>query len=246
MQEALGLFSSGSSQTAGAVWEIDASQLPANIGVGHVALNVFDQLSVGIVLVNRFAEVVFANTAAQAIAESGGSLRLNGGVRSHSSSHDRRLGELVRSAISGTSARAMSLPSSDSGRSVTVLAAPVQDPGTGHASVRNLRSAAALLVICDPDRLAQIPAAWMMDAYGLTLAEVKVALTIASGDTIPGMARRLKVAPNTIKTHLRRAYEKTATNSRAELSRLVTTIGLLLGSEAQAWGRMATRALDAD
>ena len=233
----LALFSNRSSETAGVGLGIGASQLPPGIGVEHVALNVFDQLSVGIVLLNRSAEIVFANTAAKSISENGGSLRLNGGVRSHSSSHDRRLGNLVRSVISGASARAMSIPSSDSGTSVMVLAAPMQGPGQDHASVRNLRSAAAVLVICDPDRLAKVPTAWMMDAYGLTLAEVRVARAFASSATIADTARSLEISSNTVKTHLRRVYEKTGTNRQAELSRLIATMSLVLGSEAEPGGR---------
>jgi DNA-binding CsgD family transcriptional regulator len=230
MHRTLELVSNTSPGTTGAALGIGAFQHPANIGVGHVASNIFDRLSVGIVLLNRSAEIVFANAAARSMSENGGSLRLNGSVRSHSSLHDRRLGALVRSAISGTSACAISIPS-DSGRSVMVMAAPTEGPD--HGSVRDLRSAAAVLVICDPNRAAQVPTAWMMDAYGLTSAEVRVALALASGTSIANTARRLKISANTVKTHLRRVYDKTGTNRQAELSRLIATIGLVLGSEIE-------------
>ena len=224
----LELFSNRSSATRGSVPEIGASEVPAGIGVGDVALNIFERLSVGIVLVDRFAEVVFANAAARSMTKNGGSLRLNGGVNSRSPAHDRRLGDLLRSAIGGASARAMSLPSSDSGKSVVVLAAPVQSPGKG---VRNLRSAAAMLVICDPSRSGKIPATWMMDAYGLTFTEARVALAFASSGTIADTARRLKISSNTVKTHLKRIYDKTGTSRQTQLSRLMATISLVLGSE---------------
>ena len=237
MHGTLELFLNRSPEPADAGVGIGASELPAGFEVGHVALNIFDRLSVGIVLLNRSAEVVFANSAAKSMSENGGSLRLNGGVKSHSSSHDRRLGELLRSVIAGASTRAISIPSSDSGRSVMVLAAPMRAQGKDQTSLRSLRSAAAVLVICDPDRLAQIPTAWMMDAYGLTLSEVRVALTFASGTTVANTARKLRVSANTVKTHIRRVYEKTGTNRQAELSRLMATISLVLGGETELGGR---------
>jgi len=63
-------------------------------------------------------------------------------------------------------------------------------------------------------------------AYGLTARETQVAVAIASGATIPDMVRRLEISVNTVKTHLRRVYEKTGTNRQADLSRLMATISL--------------------
>lgn len=70
-----------------------------------------------------------------------------------------------------------------------------------------------------------------MEAYGLTLTEARVALAVASGITISATARRLKVSVNTVKTHLRRVYEKTGTSRQGELSRLIATISLTRGDE---------------
>ena len=114
-----------------------------------------------------------------------------------------------------------------------VLASPVRGGAMDRSGIRNLRAAAAMLLICDPDRPAQIPTPWMMEAYGLTLAEVRVALSVASGITISYTARRLKISVNTVKTHLRRVYEKTGTRRQAELSRLMATISLVRGEEPQ-------------
>ena len=193
--------------------------------------HVFDRLSVGIVLLDRFARVVFANAAARSLSADGGPVRVNSCVTCPSSPEARRLDELIRSALGGTSVRAMSLPSASSGRPLMVLASPVRGGDADPSDIRSIRNAAAMLMLCDPDRPAQIPAAWMMDAYGLTMAEVRVALAVSGGATISGTARRLKVSPNTVKTHLRRVFHKTGTNRQAELSRLMATIGLAHGND---------------
>ena len=79
----------------------------------------------------------------------------------------------------------------------------------------------------DPANRPGVPLAWLMDAYGLTPAEARVALAASSGLTIPEVARQLNLSPNTIKTHLRKVFAKTGTNRQMELARLVASIGLL-------------------
>jgi DNA-binding CsgD family transcriptional regulator len=203
-------------------------QLPAVVGLGLVTVRIFDLLSIGVVLLDRSGRVVFANSAAQALSQDGGSLLLNSRVTSPSSEEARRLGDLIRSVLDGALVRTMSLPTR-CGRPLMLLASPVR--GQDCSDILDERGTAAMLLICDPDRPAQIPSGWMMDAYGLTLAEVRVALSVASGLGISDTARRLKISVNTVKTHLRRVYEKTGTRRQAELSRIVATIGLVRGDQ---------------
>jgi DNA-binding CsgD family transcriptional regulator len=197
-----------------------------------VAFSIFDRLSVGVILVDSSAKVLFANAAAQALSEEGGPLRFNSNLGSLSSEHGRRLADMIRSALGGASVRSMSVPASGNARQLLVLAAPVRGVDIKRSDVRSLRAAVAMVFICDPVRPAQVPAAWMMDGYGLTLAEARVALAFASGTTIPVAAHRLKVSVNTVKTHLRRVYEKTGTSRQAELSRLVAMLDLARESVA--------------
>nr|WP_283815780.1 helix-turn-helix transcriptional regulator [Bradyrhizobium lablabi] len=66
-----------------------------------------------------------------------------------------------------------------------------------------------------------------MDAFGLTQAEARVALASSSGKTMFETAQLLGLSPNTIKTHLRRVFAKTATGRQAELARLMASIGTM-------------------
>jgi DNA-binding CsgD family transcriptional regulator len=95
----------------------------------------------------------------------------------------------------------------------------------GQLSDASLKDAAVLVFVVDPARRTSIPVAQMMDAYGLTQAEARVALTSSSGSTIDETARLLGLSPNTIKTHLRRVFAKTGTGRQAELARLIAAIG---------------------
>lgn len=197
-----------------------------------MSLHVFDQLSVGVVLLDHSARIVFANDAAQSLSQDGSPLRLHAHVTSHCAEHARRLGDLIRSALAGTATRTMSLPAAGGGRLLMIMVSPVHGADMSRLDVRRLQAAAAMMLICDPDRPSHIPAGWITEAYGLTVAEVRVALAIAAGTTIPNTARRLNVSANTVKTHLRHVYDKTGTNSQAALSRLMATISLARGGSA--------------
>ena len=202
-------------------------QQPAAIGVGPVALSIFDQLSIGVVLLDRSAKVLFANASAQSLSGNGDMLRINANIATLAAGQTRRLSDLVRSVLDGgTSMRSVSLPARGSGRPLLVVASSIAATMLDRSEVRNLRRAAAVLLICDPDRPTEISESWMAQAYGLTVAEARVALAVGTGATISSAARRLKVSTNTVKTHLGRVYEKTGTASKAELAHLMATIGV--------------------
>jgi DNA-binding CsgD family transcriptional regulator len=77
-------------------------------------------------------------------------------------------------------------------------------------------------VIVDPSARSRATASSLQAAYGLTAAEARVALLLASGIAGAQMPAMLGVTNATVKTHLRRCFEKTGAHSQAELSRLFT------------------------
>lgn len=147
-----------------------------------------------------------------------------------SQAHSQRLGQLIDAAVRGVPVGTMSIPHPRDGRLFTILVASVRSRDIDRFGGRGMRNVAAMLVIHDPARPMEIPVEWIMDAYGLTLAEARVALCAASGATIPEAAHRLNVSPNTIKTHLRRIFAKTGTSRQSELARLMASIGLFSAS----------------
>jgi DNA-binding CsgD family transcriptional regulator len=187
-----------------------------------------DRLSVGIALLDRTGRAVFVNAAASAMSASDGPLRLRNSVLATlSPPHSQRLGKLIDAAVRGVPVGTMSIPHPRDGRLFTILVSSVRSRDIDRFSGLGMRDVAAMLVIHDPARPMEIPVEWIMDAYGLTVAEARVALCAASGATIPEAAYRLNVSPNTIKTHLRKVFAKTGTSRQSELARLMATIGLL-------------------
>jgi DNA-binding CsgD family transcriptional regulator len=187
-----------------------------------------DRLSVGIALLDRTGREVFANAAACAMTASDGPLRLRNSVlTTFSQVHSQRLGDLIDAALRGMPVGTMSVPHPRDGRLYTILVSSVRSRDIDRFGGHGMRNVAAMLVIHDPARPMEIPVEWIMDAYGLTLAEAKAALCAASGATIPEAACRLNVSPNTIKTHLRRVFAKTGTGRQSDLARVIASIALL-------------------
>ncbi|AMA57946.1 helix-turn-helix transcriptional regulator [Bradyrhizobium sp. CCGE-LA001] len=87
-----------------------------------------------------------------------------------------------------------------------------------------VKVAAVLLFVVDPSNQRSIPLEQIMDAYGRTHAEARVALASSSGNTTIGTAQSLGLSSNTIKTHLRRVFAKTATGRQAELAELIAAL----------------------
>jgi DNA-binding CsgD family transcriptional regulator len=190
--------------------------------------HVLDRLSAGVILLDRRARILYANAAARALGSDEGPLRLrNATVAVQSPSYSQRLSALVRMALLGAPEGSMSVPRASDGTLLTILVSSVRGRDIGRFADVSMPDAAVLLFIVDPANRAGIPLVWIMDAYGLTPAEARVALAASSGLTIPEAACQLGVSTNTIKTHLRKVFAKTGTSRQTELARLMASIGLL-------------------
>jgi DNA-binding CsgD family transcriptional regulator len=197
----------------------------------HAEYDVLDRLSVGVILLDRRARIVYANAEARSLGSGGGPLRLRNPIATTlSPTHSQQLDALIRRALRGVTVGSMSVPRSTNGGLLTILVSSVRGRDVGRFADFNMPDAAVLLFIIDPANRAGIPLSWIVDAYGLTPAEAKVTLAASSGLTIPEVALRLGLSPNTIKTHLQKVFAKTGTNRQSELARLISSIGLLKGN----------------
>jgi LuxR family maltose regulon positive regulatory protein len=55
------------------------------------------------------------------------------------------------------------------------------------------------------------------EAFGLTSAELRVLKSLSAGETAQETAGDLKVSVDTVRTHIRRVYQKVGVNSREAL-----------------------------
>lgn len=64
----------------------------------------------------------------------------------------------------------------------------------------------------------------MCDVYGLTPAEMSVLQAVMEVGGIHNIAAALAISPTTVKTHLRRIFQKTDTKGQVDLIRLIVRI----------------------
>ncbi len=94
----------------------------------------------------------------QSLSENDSPLRIDAVLTGLSSEYARRLGDLLRGGLNGILTRTMSFPSASSGRPLMVLAAAqLRCAELDRTHFQHLRAAAAMPLVCDPARPAQIP-----------------------------------------------------------------------------------------
>lgn len=84
--------------------------------------------------------------------------------------------------------------------------------------------ARAAIVIVDPDRDAKPSKQLLRQLFGLTRAEIEVALRLLAGDGLAAIADDFSVSVGTVKTHVHRLFTKTGTHRQGELIRLLLSI----------------------
>ena len=198
---------------------------PQATGVeASIASEVLNQFAHGVVLVTRSGRASFINAAASAIIarRDGLALRHDGQPYAASTQEHSALRRMIELAANGNDrgqrfagCLAISRPSDQ--RSLVVHVLPLGSAGAGIPDAE----ACAMLLIIDPERESRPTADTLRRLYGLTGAESTVALGIMRGAGLQAVADDLSVSLSTVRIHLQRVFEKTATRRQAELVRLL-------------------------
>jgi len=102
-----------------------------------------------------------------------------------------------------------------------LLVLPVPLPPPAFALWEMLEQARLLVLIIDPGTQSRAVAAAIQTTFGLTVAEARIAVLIGSGLSGPETAARLGISPSTVKSHLKRCFEKTGVHSQVGLARIL-------------------------
>jgi DNA-binding CsgD family transcriptional regulator len=110
-----------------------------------------------------------------------------------------------------------------SGRALVLHALPL----SGEAALL-FAPARALILVRDLDETAVPLEAHLRSVFGLTKAEARIALEVATGEGLKPVAERLGISMNTAHTQLRAVFEKTGTSRQAELVRVLSRLAALV------------------
>ncbi len=183
-------------------------------------LDLLDCIGCAAFLVDDFGKVVGRNARAEALL--GADLKVcNGRLTASESDSDERLKDLLHTALSGVSLNhSVLLPpvviQRQRGRPVVVQALPAA--GSVAASGERVR---AILLLTSLDPRPELPESRLMLLFKLTPAEAKLAVCLASGESLEEATDRLGVSLGTARNQLKSIFQKTETNRQAELVALL-------------------------
>lgn len=185
-------------------------------------LGAIDQLGRGILVLDRFGRLLHANAIGERVLAEARSLCIRDGkLHAQATTADRDLQRLVQSCSGSTISAGgrMQLPNVDHPLlSVQLSPLPVsaRDIALPHGQV--------LVVIANMGTGLSSEHQRFQQRYGLTAAELALALEIAHGDGREAAARRRGISVSTARTHLSSIFDKTGVRRQAELVRLLGEI----------------------
>jgi DNA-binding CsgD family transcriptional regulator/PAS domain-containing protein len=196
--------------------------------------DVFDRIADGIIVVDGDCRILMMNRAAQALVAAGDGLTMRDGRLGANRSDDacslhREVASAVKMrASNGRSSGAVTTvrrASAQSALSITIV--PLISRMAARMGLP--QQAAASLFFAPPDPEPRLSVAQLIQLFGLTAAEARVAAAIAAGMTIDVIAVEHGTTRNTIRNQLRSTFAKTDTNRQAELVRLLSRLGRCSG-----------------
>lgn len=203
-----------------------------------LVLETLDQLAAGVLIVDGDARVLFANKAAQEIAAAGDVLVLRDGtVRPRQREQGAVFRRLVGSAIAGEPGGSLLLSRPSRRLPVSALVTPLVGTLAVSLATRG-RLAAAAVLLSDPERQAVTSTGHLRALYKLSPTEARVAWLVTRSGSIGRTAKALGVAPETLRTHLKRIYAKTGVNRQSALAHLLAAAeeGCLILEATTPWG----------
>jgi DNA-binding CsgD family transcriptional regulator len=182
-----------------------------------------DGLSAGMLFVDASGRITHANAAGRAMIAEGDVLRASHGrLVASDPDVDRALRDIYLAAATGDAAIGISgvavpLVARDGERYVAHIL-PLSSGARRGAGVSY--AAAAALFVQKAALATRSPPEAIAKTYWLTAMEVRVLLAIVEVGGVPQVAVTLGIAESTVKTHLKRLYEKTGASRQADLVKL--------------------------
>jgi DNA-binding CsgD family transcriptional regulator len=192
-----------------------------------LAFGALEHLAIATLIVRADGKVVFANAAARRLAEARDGFVLGGertGLAAGHAGETRALRQLIAEAAMATAGRgtaaggALRLSRPSHKRPYVAMVSPLAPRWTSEPT--------ALVLVSDPDEAPMVPRDVLVQLFGLTPAEARLALALGAGESLEDAAETFGVGLTTVRTQLRQVFAKTDTNRQADLVRLLARLDL--------------------
>lgn len=174
--------------------------------VGEAALA---HMSVGVIVVDSHAKVLFTNRFGARLMQGRNGLHLghDGICRAESSARSRLLHDLIAASLTTGEGGVISLERRDEGRPLAVAICAI--------------GPYAILYVSDPDSTPLPSLSELAKLLGLTPAEARLSHSLASGLPLEDAATTCGIAISTARVYLKQVFFKTGTRRQADLVRLI-------------------------
>jgi DNA-binding CsgD family transcriptional regulator len=186
------------------------------------AMDVLDTLPYGIVLISADVKVLLVNRFAKAIIDQNDGLTVvRQNLRTLRTADTRRLQKLICESVAtslGRGLRAggtMNISRPSRRCSFNVLVTPVHLRPISPSA----QQPAAAAFISDPECHFETPVQTLGHLFALSHAEARLAAVLIKGSSLREASEELSVSLSTVRTHLKKLFEKTGTNRQATLIR---------------------------
>lgn len=184
-----------------------------------------DRLNIGMVFLDQGLRVMQANRFAEGLFRQDGSLSISDGrLKARHRDDQRRLHQLLQGALAihlGQSSRpppTARLRRATDQRPLQVTAIPLS---RRRANPFLLHQAAMVLMVTDPALKTGLPGEWLQQRYGLTAAEVRLALSLMDGLGLREAASRNRLTYETARSYLKIIFQKTGASRQSQLVSLL-------------------------
>lgn len=179
----------------------------------------------GVLVLERGARVAIANAEAERIARSDDGISIHHGqLRLGSMKLQIQFESVVRAALSLQSRAAKTrrtifhVPRPSGAMRYEMLVSSREQPFEGAPALRGL---GCLVLLSDPIAITRVSPAQLMNDYGLTLAEARVAIALQESVSLRDAASGLQVSIHTARSHLRSIFAKLQISTQAQLVRML-------------------------
>jgi len=189
----------------------------------HAAFAALDRVAPALALLEGNGLVLYCNEKMRTLGRDGDLSIQNGRVHAALPHNRARIlaavEECYRAALSGEARTSRSFAlsrASERSPLVIVVRAVRTDPAGDPA-----RPPLVVLLASDPDARFALQRDALSELYGMTGAEADVAAMLAEGLSPDEIAQGLGISMNTVRTHMKRAFEKTRVGRQADLVRVL-------------------------
>jgi DNA-binding CsgD family transcriptional regulator/PAS domain-containing protein len=183
-----------------------------------------DQLAVGTIILDESTQIRRTNKAARELLETGHWLRDDSGRLQVGKSDENTAFRVMLEEVMVAHRRAepafvrvfrLRGDAGSPGPGILLRPLPLVEASDGS------RNPSVAIFISDPGKPRETPREVLMQLFGFTRAEARLAMQLAQGATLDEAAENLHISRNTVKSHLSSVFSKTGVARQANLVQLI-------------------------